>query len=458
MKPLCFVLMPFGRKPEGTGRTIDFDAVYRDIIAPAVEAADMEPIRADQEEIGGTIHKPMFERLMLCEYAIADVTGANPNVYYELGIRHALRPHSTVIVFADNTALPFDIAAQRGVPYRLDGNGDIVDASGDCAIIARRLVSAHENTHDDSPLFQLIDGMPRLEVDHEKTDIFRDRVEIAREYRTALASARKQGLDAVRAVAEDPRLAELRNVETGIVIDLLLSFRAVGTRAGCQAMIDLHARMPKALQHARMVREQLGFALNRVGRSEEAAEVLGAVISEFGQNSETNGLLGRVYKDLWETAKMQGRGIEARGFLKRAIATYRAGFEADWRDPYPGINAVTLMEIQDTPDPAAEAMLPVVRYAVTQRVGAMRQDGGDYWAHATLLEVAVLDRDPDLAEEAAASALAVVREPWEPATTRRNLGLIREARAARDEASDWIAEIEEALQEAETRLMPTETD
>ena len=454
MKPLCFVLMPFGKKPEGTGRMIDFDVVYREIIAPAVEAADMEPIRADQEEIGGTIHKPMFERLMLCDYAIADVTGANPNVYYELGIRHALRPHSTVLVFAENTALPFDIAAQRGVPYRLDAAGDVVDPQGDRSIIAKRLSAARTNTHDDSPLFQLIDGMPRIEVDHAKTDIFRDRVAIAQEYRTALAAARKTGLEAVEAVAADPRLADLRNVEAGIIIDLLLSFRAVGTKGGCQAMIDLHARMPRALQHARMVREQLGFALNRVGRSEDAAEVLADVISEFGPNSETNGLLGRVYKDMWETAKEDGRSFEARGFLKRAIATYRSGFEADWRDPYPGINAVTLMELQDKPDPEKDTLLPVVRYAASQRAGARREDGGDYWDQATLLEVAVLDRDQDLAHEAAASALAIVREPWEPATTRRNLRLIREARAARDEASDWIAEIEDALGEAEARLKP----
>jgi len=77
MKPLCFVLMPFGRKQEGNGRIIDFDAVYQQIIAPAVVAAGLEPIRADEEKVGGTIHKPMYERLMLCEYAVADVTGAN---------------------------------------------------------------------------------------------------------------------------------------------------------------------------------------------------------------------------------------------------------------------------------------------------------------------------------------------------------------------------------------------
>lgn len=451
MKPLCFVLMPFGRKPEGTGRMIDFDAVYNQIIAPGVTAAGMEPIRADEEEIGGSIHKPMFERLMLCDYAIADVTGANPNVYYELGIRHALRPRSTVIVFAQNTTLPFDIAAQRGAPYQLDQSGALVAPERCSALIAKRLSAAHLNSHDDSPLFQMIEDMPRHEVDHAKTDIFRDRVEIAAEYKTALAKARKSGVDAVRAVVADPRLADLRNVATGVIVDMFLSYRAVGTAEGCQEMIDLHARMPKELQQARMVREQLGFALNRTGRSDEAEKVLSDVIKEYGQSSETNGLLGRVYKDLWEAAKRDGRRMEARGLLRRAIETYRAGFEADWRDPYPGVNAVTLMELQDKPDPAQKDLLPVVRYAALQRVGRDDGNAADYWDHATLLELAVLAREEEDAMDAASAALAVVREPWEPATTARNLRLIREAREQRDEDTGWIVEIEDALAGAEAR-------
>jgi hypothetical protein len=55
----------------------------------------MQPIRADEEMAGGIIHKPMFERLMLCDYAVADLTTANPNVFYELGIRHAIQPATT---------------------------------------------------------------------------------------------------------------------------------------------------------------------------------------------------------------------------------------------------------------------------------------------------------------------------------------------------------------------------
>lgn len=117
--PLCFVLMPFGRKPSAAGLLIDFDAVYAELIAPAIAAAQLEPLRADEELVGGIIHKPMFERLILCEYAVADLTTANANVFYELGIRHAVKSASTALIFADGVGpMPFDVALLRGMPYK----------------------------------------------------------------------------------------------------------------------------------------------------------------------------------------------------------------------------------------------------------------------------------------------------------------------------------------------------
>src|SRR3954470_24902370 len=127
LEPLCFVLMPFGRNSDGTGATIDFDAVYRDLIAPAVRAAGLEPLRADEEVTGGIVHKPMFERLILCEHAVADLTFAKANVFYELGVRHAVQPHSTVLMFASGTRLPFDVELDRGLPYSLDADGTPTD-------------------------------------------------------------------------------------------------------------------------------------------------------------------------------------------------------------------------------------------------------------------------------------------------------------------------------------------
>lgn len=63
IKPLCFVLMAFGKKRENAGVQIDFDAVYHELIAPAIESAGLQPIRADEEITGGIIHKPIFNRL-----------------------------------------------------------------------------------------------------------------------------------------------------------------------------------------------------------------------------------------------------------------------------------------------------------------------------------------------------------------------------------------------------------
>ncbi len=90
MNSLCFILMPFGKKKDENGDEIDFDKIYNDFIKEAVLDANLEPIRADEEQIGGIIHKAMYERLMLCEYAVADLSILNANVFYELGIRHAI--------------------------------------------------------------------------------------------------------------------------------------------------------------------------------------------------------------------------------------------------------------------------------------------------------------------------------------------------------------------------------
>ena len=444
LAPLCFVLMPFGRKMDAAGRVTNFDSVYEKIIAPAVAKAGLEPIRADEEKIGGTIHKPMFERLMLCQYAVADITGANPNVFYELGIRHAMRPRSTVIVFAEGTVLPFDIALVRGISYKTDGAGEPVGVDTTLAAIADQLKAARGNPDDDSPIFQLVEGVPHWDIDHSKTDIFRKSVDYSKNYKDRLRAAVREGADAVQKVAAEPGLANLLEVESGVVVDLFLSLRDVKAHKG---MIELYQRMPLPLQRAKLMREQLGFALNRDGRFADAEKVLSEVIGEFGPSSETNGLLGRMYKDRWDLAKKEGLP-EARALLKSAIDTYLAGFEADWRDAYPGINAVTLMEMMPKPDPRQAEILPVVRYAASRKAAK----NADYWDHATLLELAVLARDVDDANERLGDALMVARASWELETTARNLRLIREMRESRGEDAAWIKPLEETLKERGARL------
>jgi tetratricopeptide (TPR) repeat protein len=434
LAPLCFVVMPFGRKPDGQGGWVDFDAVYEKLIAPAVAESGLQPLRADQELVGGLIHKPMYERLILSDYAVADLTTANPNVFYEVGVRHAVRPFSTVLIGADVQRTPFDLAPDRVLPYTLTSTGE-PEVGKDRAVLVKALRQAREATPD-SPVFQLLGDLPTPDIARLKTDVFRERAQYSIELKQRLADAREQGVQALR--AEEATLGSLDDVEAGVLVDLLLSYRA---RSGFDEMVDLIERMPAIVRRTLLIREQYGFALNRAGRSRDAEEVLLAVIQDHGPSSETNGLLGRVYKDRWN-AEREGSVLRAHGRLGQAIDAYRKGFEADWRDAYPGINAVTLMEIRDPGGAEQRRLIPVVRYANQRRIDV---GSADYWDHATRLELAVLERDRDEARDAAGVALASVREGWEPESTAKNLSLIRRAREAKDERIDWADEIEDEL-------------
>jgi tetratricopeptide (TPR) repeat protein len=437
-RPLCFVLMPFGKKPVSSGGMVDFDAVYTDLIAPGIDEAGLDPLRADQELTGGIIHKPMFERLILCDFAVADLTSANANVFYELGVRHAVRPASTLLLFAEGTGqLPFDVALLRALPYRVGPAGGPADPSARSAI-ASRLTEARDLAAD-SPIFQLVDGFP--DIQRLKTDVFRDRVRYREDIKARLAAARQSGTDAVRAVARS--IGNIQDAEAGVAIDLLLSYRAV---KAWDEMIALVPHLAPPIERSVLVQEQLGLALNRAGRGNEAERVLLDVLDRQGPSSETYGILGRVYKDRWEAAHSAGDAALARGLLGKAIAAYLKGFETDWRDAYPGINAVTLMELNDPPDPRRLSLIPVVSYAVERRIANGKPD---YWDHATRLELAVLANDEDRAESALSDALASVRESWEPETTARNVGLIRGARERRGTSSAWEREIENALRRVE---------
>src|SRR5512139_4014526 len=109
MKPHAFVAMPFGKKQSQDGVLIDFNVIYNDLIKPACEAAGLEVFRADEEQAAGDIKTDMFQELLIADLVVADLTLDNPNVWYELGVRHALRARGVLLVQGPRSAQPFDI-------------------------------------------------------------------------------------------------------------------------------------------------------------------------------------------------------------------------------------------------------------------------------------------------------------------------------------------------------------
>ncbi len=347
---------------------------------------------------------------------------------------------STVLLFAkDSGQLPFDVAPLRAMGYQLTKDGKALDLENTKIEIVKRLKEAQisQNSATDSPIFQLVEGFP--DISHIKTDVFRDRMQYSSELKEKIATARGQGKEAL---ADLEKQLDIKNLEAGVVIDLFLSYRAV---KAWSEMIDLVKKMSPVLSSTVMVQEQLALALNRDKRGEEAEQVILDLLKKRGPSSETYGILGRIYKDRWEKAYTEGDELLASGLLDQAIDAYVKGFESDWRDAYPGINAVTLMEIKEpSPDPRRTKIIPVVEYAVNRRIDT---GNPDYWDYATRLELAVLSRDKEVAIDSAKGALALLRETWESETTLRNLKLIHQAREKRQEiVEEWIKQIEQALE------------
>jgi hypothetical protein len=437
--------MPFGNKESSNGIIMNFDSIYKEVIKPSILDGGLEPIRADEEIAGGIIHKPMFERLMLCDYAICDLTTANANVFYELGIRHAIRPYSTVLICAKgNQQLPFDIRMLRVLYYPIkDNNGTPDDIEKTKEKLKNLILEIKQSSHrlTDSPLFQLIEDYKPPEIKHLKTDLFLERVQSSNRLKNEIEDAKEKGeRGGVIVLKEIEKSLDIRNVEYDVVISLFLAYRSV---QAWNEMIELVEKMSKPLAEMVMVQEQLALALNRNGQSTKAEKILLELIEERGGGtSETFGILGRVYKDRWEKALKDGNSnnkLKATGLLNKAIDSYLKGFESDWRDAYPGINAVTLMEIRNTPDykRRIKQILPIVRYAVERRMASKKPD---YWDYATLLELAVLDKNEESTTitENIANALAFSPDKWQVESTLRTINMIKEARERRNEPTAQI--------------------
>ena len=117
---ICFVDMPFGQKPDlKSGVFVDFDQIYNGEIKPAIEEWHWKRCVGMKSAPAGSF-TARCSRLLLSEFAVADLTLANANVFYELGIRHVAKPFTTVPILANVSALPFDVALVRAVGYQLE--------------------------------------------------------------------------------------------------------------------------------------------------------------------------------------------------------------------------------------------------------------------------------------------------------------------------------------------------
>lgn len=115
-KKTCFVISPIGQ--EGSDTRLKADEVFQYLIKPVVTDLGYEAVRADQIDESGSITTQIIQKLITSDLVIADLSERNPNVFYELSVRHFSRKPFIQIITSGET-IPFDVAANRTIPYDL---------------------------------------------------------------------------------------------------------------------------------------------------------------------------------------------------------------------------------------------------------------------------------------------------------------------------------------------------
>lgn len=161
MKKTCFVVMGYGKKTDyKVGKTLDLDKTYNNILKPLIEELDMECIRSDEIMHSGIIDKPMFNQLIGADIVIADVSTYNPNAFYELGVRHALKPFTTIVISEEELEYPFDI--QHSVIYKYKHLGEDIGYSEVMRFkteLKKSLVEIMSSPQTDSPVYTYIENL-----------------------------------------------------------------------------------------------------------------------------------------------------------------------------------------------------------------------------------------------------------------------------------------------------------
>ncbi|WP_210489338.1 TRAFs-binding domain-containing protein [Rufibacter aurantiacus] len=355
---VCFVVMGFGKKTDfETGRVLDLDKSYRNMIKPAVEAAGLKCIRADEIVHSGIIDVPMYEQLLKADVVVADLSTSNKNALYELGIRHALRPYATVVIAEDGIkAFPFDINHVLIRQYHHLGE-DI--GFEEVMRFREQLTSAikqiiEKNPRDkDSPVYTFLSGLtpPALAAAVQ--------AKVQEAIDSNIQKSSKSFINEVGTKNNAESSCPLTNSTHSMIMEQVDDAQKKGDWVTAKSLLSLVRQMKNGIikdNHGHQGKESVKltedcYILQRLALTTykskiptekdallEAQQLLTQLNPGTSNDTETLGLWGAVHKRLWETEKNSS-------YLDEAIRAYERGFYIR-NDYYNGINFAFLLNLR----------------------------------------------------------------------------------------------------------------
>lgn len=306
--------MGYGKKTDPyLGKTFDLDITYNNIIKPAVEKAGFICVRGDEVLESGIIDKSMYALLIHSDLVIADITTFNPNAIYELGVRHAAKPFSTIIMKEKAGNIPFDLNHSKTFTYSHMGEDIGVKETERCVKALMNLILEVDKTKEtDSPLFHHIRGVKPYTLPPEEY------IQIIQE----LADKEKS----VFALTEK---AKIQMAKSNFSEASQLWKKASEKVANESYFIQQYALCT--------------YKNKTVSPNVALTDALGIIkqLEPEDRNTtdpETLGITGAIYKRLWLNDK---KTVE---FLDRAIEYYKRGFTIN-QDYYTGENYALCLDL-----------------------------------------------------------------------------------------------------------------
>lgn len=312
MQKLCFVVMGFGKKTDyESGRTLDLNASFEAIIKPAVEGEGLRCVRADEVTHSGLIDTVMYEMLFRADLVIADISTGNVNAVYELGVRHALRPNSTIIMKESEGRLHFDLNHINTLTYRHLGEDiGFREASRAKQKLGYLIGQALSSSKPDSPVYTFLPLLQRPMMSEEQFESLLDKAEA---FQDSLAGYIGLGEEAMR---ESRFNDAIKNFES--------------------------AR--KLVPNDSYIIQQLALATYKSKNPSEISALMDGItiLSQLephhSNDPETLGIAGAIYKRLWFLTKDRAQ-------LDRAIKLYGRGYDLRG-DYYNGENLANCYDLR----------------------------------------------------------------------------------------------------------------
>ena len=443
----CFVIMPFGRKPVGDAE-VDFDLIYREVFEPAIRATPLaapesgylEPRRTDQDFFSGSIDLEMFRYLEYSRFALADISGLNANVLYELGVRHRADPAGTAIFRQAGTVIPFDIKAVKAFEYAYQPTDEVARSR---VMVTRVLTESLRYNRPDSPVRIALDAQ---RARSERSDVGPGLDEVLRAAENALRAGRP--VDAIARYREAVRLAP-GNTSTRMKLGLLLK----DTGRLDEALAEFRDVAGRRPDYAEALREQ-GIVENRLyqdaGRPQglpSGEEALRRAVQLSPQDYDGLASLGGILKRQAIRLDEAGRDEGATAIYQVALGYYRKATLVSAGDAYPLLNELKIQGRLEgrMPLDALRTKTFLRKAQASRRAQAEMTPPMDLpWSAFDLAEIALYLGDTDGWRSWLERGLENCNTSFQPRTFRQSLELLRGGGVSLEGMDEGIAMLAEA--------------